>query len=140
MTSIHERIKMIRIDHKLTQQEFADRIGIKRNTVASYEIGRGAPIDAVLELICREFKVNRKWLETGEEPMYIECPERDKLADFFAELLQESIEPGVRFKLISTLSKLGADEWDVLYKIAKSWVEEDGEEPDSAEDEEEGQA
>ncbi len=68
-----ERIKKLRKFFDLTQQEFANRLGIKRNTIANYEVGRNTPIDAVLSLICREFGVNEKWLRTGEEPMFIEA-------------------------------------------------------------------
>lgn len=61
-----DRIKSIRKKLGITQQEMADRIGIKRNTVANYETGRNEPIDAVVSLICREFGVNEVWLRTGE--------------------------------------------------------------------------
>lgn len=60
------RIKEIRKDLDLTQQEFADRIGVKRNTIATYESGRNTPIDAVISLICREFKINEEWLRYGK--------------------------------------------------------------------------
>jgi len=58
----------------LTQQEFASRIGIKRNTIANYEAGRNEPIDSVISLICREFNVNEKWLRTGEGEMFAPAP------------------------------------------------------------------
>lgn len=64
-----ERIKEIRKFFNLTQQEFADRIGVKRNTVATYEMGRSAPSDSALSLICREFNINEKWLRTGNGKM-----------------------------------------------------------------------
>ena len=67
---MNERIKAIRSELHLTQQEFADRLGVKRNTVATYEGGRNAPVDAVLSLICREFGVNERWLRYGEGEMY----------------------------------------------------------------------
>lgn len=57
-----ERIKRIRKMLDLTQQEFADRIGIKRNTIANYESGRNEPVDSVISLICREYGVNEIWL------------------------------------------------------------------------------
>ena len=60
------RIKEIRKDANLTQQEFANRLGIKRNTIATYESGRNTPIDAVISLICREFKINEEWLRFGK--------------------------------------------------------------------------
>lgn len=59
------RIKKLRKKLGLTQQQFADRIGIKRATVANYESGRNEPIDSVFTLICREFHVNEEWLREG---------------------------------------------------------------------------
>lgn len=64
-----DRIKKIRRQLDLTQQEFAERIGIKRNTIANYETGRNDPVDSVISLICREFDVNEEWLRTGEGEM-----------------------------------------------------------------------
>lgn len=40
---MNTRLKNLRKALGLTQQEFADRIKIKRNTVATYEIGRSVP-------------------------------------------------------------------------------------------------
>ena len=40
---MNERIKQIRKLSNLTQQEFADKIKVKRNTVATYEMGRSIP-------------------------------------------------------------------------------------------------
>lgn len=68
------RLKAVRKTVGLTQQEFADRLGIKRGAVANYEIGRNAPIDAVISLICREFGVDEHWLRTGEGEMFVKAP------------------------------------------------------------------
>ena len=60
-----DRIKRIRKELDLTQQEFADRLGIKRGGIANYEVGRNEPADSVISLICREFDVNENWLRQG---------------------------------------------------------------------------
>ena len=62
---MEKRIKKLRRSLDMTQQEFADRIGVKRNTIANYETGRNEPIDSVISLICREFHVNEEWLRHG---------------------------------------------------------------------------
>ena len=72
---IGERIKVLRKTLDLTQQAFCERIGIKRNTIAKYETGRGEPIDAVVSLICREFNVREEWLRIGKGEMFDESPE-----------------------------------------------------------------
>ncbi len=68
--SIGEQIKKLRKKLDLTQQKFGERIGIKGNTVAQYELGRNEPVDAVFSLICREFEVREEWLRTGEGEMF----------------------------------------------------------------------
>ncbi len=71
---MNSRIKKIRKSLDLTQQEFADRLGIKRNTVATYEVGKSNPSDAAISLICREFNVNEEWLRTGVGEMFSPRP------------------------------------------------------------------
>lgn len=80
---MNERIKQLRSRLGMTQQEFADKLGIKRGTLANYEIGRNEPIDAVISLICREFEVNEAWLRTGEggdENMFAKLDEDDRFS------------------------------------------------------------
>lgn len=69
---MQERIKELRKSLGLTQQKFADRLGLKRQTIAAYEIGNIEPSDSTLLLICKEFNINEKWLRAGEGEMYIE--------------------------------------------------------------------
>lgn len=69
---MNERIKQLRKTLGLTQQEFAERIGITRNAVANYETGRNEPIGSVLNLIYNEYNVNPDWLRNGSGEMFIE--------------------------------------------------------------------
>lgn len=80
---MNKRIKKIREELGLTQQQFANRLGIKRGAIANYEIGRNSPIDAVISLICREFGVNEVWLRTGEggdDNMFTKLDEEDRFS------------------------------------------------------------
>ena len=72
---MHERIRKLRKILDLTQEKFAERIRIKRNTIASYETGRNVPVDSVIALICREFHVNEEWLRNGIGDMFDSQPE-----------------------------------------------------------------
>lgn len=69
-----ERLKRLRKALNLTQQEFADRIGISRGNIATYETRDGSPGNSVINLICREFNVSKTWLRTGEGEMFIPTP------------------------------------------------------------------
>ena len=68
------RLKQIRKALNLTQQEFADRLKIKRNTVATYETGKSNPSDAAVSLICREFNIREEWLRDGTGEMFKAAP------------------------------------------------------------------
>lgn len=71
---MNERMKKLRKALGLTQQEFADKIGIVRGNIATYETGKSKPGDAVVSLICREFNVNEEWLRTGNGEMFKTAP------------------------------------------------------------------
>ena len=71
---LNERIKKVRKILDLTQQEFADRLSIKRNTVATYETGKSNPSDAAVVLICKTFNISEMWLRTGEGEMFVPSP------------------------------------------------------------------
>lgn len=66
-----DRIKKLRKALGLTQQEFADRLGISRGNIATYETREGNPGSSVITLICREFNVSETWLRTGEGKMFV---------------------------------------------------------------------
>lgn len=115
-----DRIKKIRKDAGLTQEKFAERLGIKRNTVATYETGKSEPMENVIVSICREFNVNDKWLRNGTLPMY---KEKD---GSFTELLSNLDDSDDDFikSLIKVYMGLDKDSKDALRKIAKGMAEE----------------
>ena len=68
--NIGERLKKLRKTLRLTQQKFADLIGIKRNTVGLIEIGQNNISNQLILSICRTFHVREKWLRLGEGDMF----------------------------------------------------------------------
>lgn len=69
---MNERIKQVRIDEKMTQEEFSRRICIGKSALSRLESGVNNPSDQTIKLICSEFGIRREWLETGEGPKYPE--------------------------------------------------------------------
>jgi transcriptional regulator with XRE-family HTH domain len=110
---LNERLKKLRKALDLTQQEFADRIGVKRNSFANYETGRNTPIDAIIISICKEFNVNENWLRTGEGDMFIELSYSDEIAQFVGQLMTEE-DDSFKKRLISGLATLDENGWKVL--------------------------
>ena len=118
LTSLNERIKKLRRTLDLTQQEFADKIGIKRNSLANYETGRNTPIDAIVVSICREFNVNEEWLRNGTGEMFLPTDRNADIARLTKQLLDEESD-SFKNRLISILSNLSVEEWQYLEKRAK---------------------
>ncbi|NSD32085.1 helix-turn-helix domain-containing protein [Coprococcus comes] len=110
---MNERLKKLRKELDMTQQEFADRIGIKRNSLANYETGRNTPIDAIIVSICREFNVNENWLRTGEGEMFVEMSYDDEIAQFVGQVMGEE-DDSFKKRLISGLAALDDNGWKVL--------------------------
>lgn len=62
---MNARIKQIRRELGLTQTEFAERIGLKQNSIALIESGKRNISDQAVLSICREYGINEEWLRTG---------------------------------------------------------------------------
>lgn len=119
-----ERIKELRKALGFTQQQFADALGVKRNTISQYEIGRNAPIDAVISLICREFGVSETWLRNGEGEMFVPKSRNEELFEFVTKVA-EGPKNDIRAKLLTVMSRLTDEQWELLADVARQLVDED---------------
>lgn len=115
---VKDRIKKLRKELDLTQQEFADRIGIKRGGIANYEIGRNEPADSVISLICREFHVNEHWLRDGVGDIFIEQTMDEQIASFIGRVQMDE-DASFQKRLLSALADLNEDQWNLLEEIAE---------------------
>lgn len=71
---MNTRIKKLRKALDLTQQAFAEKIGLKQNSIALIESGKRNISDQAVLSICREFNVNEEWLRTGSGEMFRAAP------------------------------------------------------------------
>lgn len=55
--SIGEKLKILRKEKKLTQQELADKVGIKRPVISNYEINRRVPSLSQLRIFAEFYGV-----------------------------------------------------------------------------------
>lgn len=122
---MNERIKKIRKAIGLTQQEFADSIKVKRNTVATYEMGRSIPSDAAISLICKQFDVNEEWLRSGTGEMFIEKTEDEEISEMLADI-QLSGGGSFKHRLAVALARLDDDGWKWLEEFVNSIANQSG--------------
>lgn len=110
-----DRIKKLRKTLGMTQEVFAECVGLKSNTVACYETGVREPSNASVRSVCREFNVNEHWLRTGEGEMFVEESHPQTINERIAEVVKatgktktafaESL--GVSQQYISRLERIG---------------------------------
>ena len=115
---MNERIKQLRRELGLTQTKFAERIGLKQNSIALIESGKRNISDQAVLSICREFGVMENWIRYGDGPMY--SPEASKELDALAKrydftykdyILMEKLckDKGARAALIKMALEISAD-------------------------------
>ena len=114
---MNERIKELRNTLNMTQQEFADKLQVKRNTIAMYEMGKLSPSDRMISSMVREYKVNEEWLRTGEGEMFRKQSRDEELAEIFADVLNDKPED-FRRRLVAVLAKLDVEHWHLLEEMA----------------------
>lgn len=113
-----ERLKKLRKTLDLTQQEFADKLKVPRNTIGGYEVGKSNPSDAAVNNICNIFNVNEEWLRTGNGEMFIELTRDEQIENFVGDALK-SEEDSFKKKFISMLAALDESDWEVLQKMVE---------------------
>lgn len=84
------RIIKIRESEGLSQEKFAEKLGLSRNFINQVENGKKNISDRTISDICREFNVNEEWLRTGEGEPYIEAD--DKLSVYISKIYTGSDE------------------------------------------------
>ena len=112
-----QRIKRLRKEFGLTQQQFADKLGIKRTTIGNYELGRNEPVDSVISLICDRCHVNETWLRTGNGDMFEQVSRDDELLRLIDESMTEESGEFKR-RLALAIMKLNADQ----IKACREWI------------------
>lgn len=111
-----ERIKQVRKHFNLSQSEFGEQLGVGRDAISSYELGRVIPTALFINHLCATYHVNRTWLETGEGEMLIEPTRDEQIAQFIGEALS-SEDDTFKKRLISALANMTVEEWETLEKL-----------------------
>lgn len=70
MTTINERVKVLREELGLSQEAFGEKIALVRSGVSNIESGKRGVTDRIIKLICQEFYVNEEWLVDGNGDIF----------------------------------------------------------------------
>ncbi len=119
---MNNRIVQLRKSVGWTQDEFAEKMGISKNYVSLIENGKKIPSDRLVSAICREFNVNKEWLQTGTGNIY-NLPE-DEVAAVVSDLLEED-NPfyDLIIDILKVYQQLDSKSKDVLQNLCKKLLE-----------------
>lgn len=110
-----DRIKKIRKsfpEEGRTQETFAKFLGIPKQNLSSYEIGRRTPSDAVIQLICEKCDVNKEYLLNGTLPM------KKEIDVDFGEICREIGKNDPKFKeAITKYYELSPEDKQLFWKF-----------------------
>lgn len=89
MTDLGKRVKKIRNELQMTQEEFGSQIGLKKNSLSQIESGKNALTQQNIVAICKVFHVNEDWLRTGEGEMFVKISKEDEIMNLIEQSMSE---------------------------------------------------
>lgn len=104
------RIRELRKTLNMTQEEFAQHLGVKRNTVCNYETGIRIPTNQIIVSICREWDVSEEWLLSGEGSMFV-VPSKSRRTETVLNALLGGNDA------FAELESMSNEEWAVVEKF-----------------------
>lgn len=119
---MNERIKKIRKELHLTQDDLANKLNVSKNFIWMIEKGDRLPSDRTVKDLCREFGINENWLRTGEGQMIEPLDRNTEIARLVANM--KKTPDSMKSKLTLLLQQVDDDTIALMYDIAKQWVNE----------------
>ena len=114
-----ERIKEVRKAAHMNQADFGCALGISLSAVSAIEISKNNASEQTIRAICKEFGVNRRWLETGEGDPYVPAEPSDTLAQEIAAIMVGA-SPMAQ-AIMTSLAAMPREWWDAwsveLHKV-----------------------
>ena len=123
---MNTRISQVRKAVGITQEKFAEKIGLTRNFVWMIEKGERIPSDRTIADICRTFNVSEVWLRTGEGEMFNQL---DEDAEFIRICEQINITDPIIKRIIKTYWSLDEQEKAAIRKLIDRFAQ-DGKSPE----------
>lgn len=71
---IHEKIKAIRKELRLTQAEFASPLKVKGGYISALEAGGKDPSETLITLLRQTYRISDTWWENGEGEIFLKPP------------------------------------------------------------------
>lgn len=120
---IGNRVRKVRLQKGISQEQFGELIGIKKAAVSKIENGENSLSKSNLISICRQFNVNKDWLLYGTGDMLIPQSKENEIRNFFENAISSDTDLAkIQRKFINTLISLDEEEWFTLDRFMKKYT------------------
>ena len=122
-----DRIKEIRKDSGLSQEKFAEKLGLSKNFINQLENGKKNPSNRTILDICHKFNVSEDWLKNGNGTMYNLPVDEDMV--FIESLMTDKDNPfyDLIMKTLKTYNALNDENKKVVKSFAQSLITQENE-------------
>jgi len=116
-----DRISYIIEKRNVKKSEFAKQIKVSPASVTQMCSGKINPSAQTVDLICQRFRIREEWLLNGTGEMELDGTQREKLQNFFSDVLATA--PDERSAFVAALGDLPADFWPLVATLARNYVD-----------------
>ena len=98
---------------------------MQNSSIATYESGRNKPSGAAIKQICDRFRVNERWLRTGEGEMFVPCSPDEELSEALEKILLA--EPSdFKKRFFTALLRMDDAGWKALEALVEALKNDPG--------------
>lgn len=115
---MNDRIKALRKELKMSQDVFAEKLGLTKNYISLVENGNRNLSEQSIKVLCSILNVNEEWLRTGSGKMFNSRTRNQEIGAFANEVMMLD-DDNFKKKFIDALIKLDSKDWEHLEEIAK---------------------
>ena len=120
MSTINERILLLRENLSLTRKAFGEKLGVSDSVIKNIEYNVTDPKPLLLQQICKVYNVDPYWLETGSGEMFLPMEEEEELLAYAVKMIKNKDYEWIK-QLNLTLMSMSVEELEVLEKFVKSY-------------------
>lgn len=103
----NERLQILRKEHlKKTLEQFGSQIGYSKTVISDIEHGRASLTPRMVDAICREYRVSKKWLLEGKGEVFADISDYERFAEIIAQIQSDEKLEHLKSLIMSILPKL----------------------------------
>ena len=102
--------------------QLADALNLTSGTISLIENGKRNLTDRTIADLERIYRVNPEWLRTGEGEMFKERTREVEIAEMTSNMFHAD-NTDYRYNLMRILNQIPDENMEMLYLLAKEWVD-----------------